>query len=108
MSAQPQATLFEQTVLPLFETHRADWLDYARNCAFLLGASGQIVTIDDVRRVCPPPSHVDPRVMGAVFQRKKWEYVGATSSVRSTCHKRPVGQWKLKNPPLAALHGETK
>jgi len=95
-----QKTMFEQDVLPLFEAHRADWLDYARNVAFMLGAAGQIVTIDDVRRICPPPKHVDPRVMGAVFERKKWSYLGATASVRSTCHKRPVGQWQLKDPPL--------
>lgn len=98
MSAQE--TLFEQQILPLFEEHRADWLRNARNVAFLLGAAGQIVTIDDVRRICPPPDHVDPRVMGAVFERRKWDYLGATSSIRTTCHKRPVGRWRLKDPPL--------
>jgi hypothetical protein len=94
------ATMFEQAVLPLFEEHRADWLGYARNVAFMLGIAGKPITIDDVRAICPPPSHVDPRVMGAVFERSKWTYLGPVSSKRSTCHKRPVGQWQLKNPPL--------
>ncbi len=106
MRQEQHKTMFEQAVLPLFEERRADWLDYARNMAFLLGASGQIVTIDDVRRVCPPPSHVDPRVMGAVFERRKWKYLGSVSSVRSTCHRRPVGQWQLKNPPLCEGGGQ--
>lgn len=85
--------LFEQIVLPLFEEHREDWLDAARMAAVRLGKSQPVVTIDDVREVCPPPPGVDPRVMGAVFwPRDVWERVGFVSSKRKACHNRPVAQ----------------
>ena len=89
-------TMFEQAILPLFETYRGDWLSAARSVAEQLGAGGREVTIDDVRLKMPPPSHVDPRVMGAVFQRKTWEAVGYRSSDRRTCHKRPIAVFKLR------------
>lgn len=89
-------TVFEDNVLGLFEKHRAEWLAKARDVARKLGESGRIVTIDDVRDLCPPPGEVDPRVMGAVFLRKEWERCGYTSGKRMTSHARPVSQFKLK------------
>jgi len=90
-----RASMFEQAVLPLFEEYRGDWLVEARRVARALGTQGP-VTIDDVRARVPPPSHVDPRVMGAVFTRREWERVGYQSSTRSTCHKRPICLFRLK------------
>jgi hypothetical protein len=90
-------SLFEQTVLPLFEEHRADWLQAARAVAARIGRDGRGVTIDDVRAQIPPPRHIDPRVMGAVFLRRDWEKVGYQSSIRTTCHKRPVATFRLRS-----------
>lgn len=89
--------LFETAVLPLFEEHRADWLERARSSAIELAAANEKVTIDDVRDVCPPPEDVDPRVMGAVFRGKHWECVGYQKSRRKSCHNRPVGVFRLKD-----------
>lgn len=89
-------SMFEQIVLPLFEEHRPDWLSAARAIAAQIGADGRPVTIDDVRDRIPPPSNVDPRVMGAVFTRRDWIKTGYCNSGRSTCHKRPVAVFKLR------------
>jgi len=91
-----QRDLFEKTVLPLFEEHREEWLDRARADARMIGTRQELVTIDDVRALCPPPPDVDPRVMGAVFTRSEWESVGYQRSARRECHNRPVGVFRLK------------
>ena len=89
-------TLFEQSVLPLYEATRTEWLEQARSAAYTIGCNGVTVTINDVRRVCPPPVEVDPRVMGAVFLRKLWRKVGYSNSSRSESHGRPVAIFELK------------
>jgi len=38
----------------------------------------------------PPPESIDPRVMGAIFNRSDWEAVEFVNSHRRTCHKRPI------------------
>ncbi len=86
---------FTQTILPLFETHRTDWLAQARAAAAQLGANGRIVTADDVRAICPPPDGCDPRVMGAIFAGRQWRKVGYCNSTRSECHGRPIAQFQL-------------
>ena len=88
------AAIFEQTVLPFFEEHRAEWLEEARSAAYTIGSRGGTVTIDDVRRVCPPPDDVDPRVMGAVFTRSDWRKVGYMNSRRG--HGRHIVIFELK------------
>jgi hypothetical protein len=88
------AATFEQSILPLFEEHRAAWLEEARSAAYKIGCTGGTVTINDVRRVCPPPVDVDPRVMGGVFLRSTWRKVGYLSSSRA--HGRPVVIFQLK------------
>lgn len=96
MSEAKQLSIFDAVVAPMFEESRKDWLESARTAAFSLGAGGRVITIDDVREVCPPPDDVDPRVMGAVFTRSDWECVGYQRSRRSACHSRPVGQFRRK------------
>jgi len=88
------ATSFEEAVLPLFEEYRAGWLANARAVARHLGAL-QDITIDDVRKLCPPPDSVDPRVMGAVFSGNDWRLLRYVSSHRGISHKRPVGLFRL-------------
>lgn len=90
-------TSFETAVMPRFEDGRSrDWLERARNVALLMGREGGVVTIDMVRAICPPPPDADPRIMGAVMTRRLWERVGYESSVRATCHHRPVARFKLR------------
>ena len=83
--------------LDLLETHRADYLATARVIARDLAARRGTITIDDVRDTCPPPSHIDPRVMGAVLKSKDFEPTGAyVRSRRSECHHRPVAVFRLR------------
>lgn len=89
-----QPNLFAAKVQPLFEEHRAEWLAQARLVALQLGADGRTVTVDDVRRILPPPPGFDPRVMGAVLRTRDWVKVGYKSSDRRTCHGRPVALFK--------------
>jgi len=90
------ATIFEQSVLPLYEATRTEWLQQARAAAYAIGSDGCAITINDVRRVCPPPVDVDPRIMGAVFLRKYWQKIGYLNSNRNQCHGRPVAIYELK------------
>lgn len=89
-------TYFEQHVLPLFEVNRADWLQQAREVARNLGERCGEVTIDDVRRLCPPPESIDPRVMGGVFKKSEWKLIRHQPSTRATCHHRLVAVFKLR------------
>jgi hypothetical protein len=91
------ASLFDQIVLPLFEEHRSDWLENARAAARRLARTRREITINDVRAECPPPDHIDPRVMGAVFRpAKDWQLVRYERSNRTTCHNRPVGVFRFR------------
>lgn len=92
-----QPTLFEAETLPHFEEHRATWLSKARRAAIELGKSGKPVTVNDVRKLCPPPEGADQRVFGAVFSdRNTWDRLGYVGSDRRACHGRPVAQFKLR------------
>lgn len=80
----------KDAALAALEEARADYLAEARETAIQLSIQRYRITIDDVRRLCPPPPDIDPRVMGAVFAGKLWEIVGYRRSKRSTCHTRPI------------------
>jgi hypothetical protein len=85
-----------QTHFELFETHRPGYLTKARTIARELLQVRDFVTIDDIRELCPPPTGIDPRVMGAVFNRADFEGVGYIQSQRKECHKRPIQKFTLK------------
>lgn len=79
----------KQSALTALEEARADYVTAARS--FLeRHPIGTRLTVDDVRRACPVPEGIDPRVMGAVFKSPCWEPVQFTNSARRTCHKRPI------------------
>lgn len=88
--------IFNDIVAPTFERTRAQWLAEARSVAWQLGQGGCIVTVNDVRAVCPPPASADPRVMGAVFTRAVWERVAIINSDRGACHGRPIAAFRLR------------
>ena len=92
-----QATqIYDQFVMPLQIENNTDWVGCARLVAEQLALSYGTITIDDVRRVFPPPHGTDPRVMGTVFRPKtKWKKIGYRDSARSTCHGRPIAVWAL-------------
>lgn len=82
-----------------------NWLEMARGHARRIASDKGEVTIDDVRRVCPPPDDCDPRIMGSVFSRKDFERVDFRASARETCHGRPIGVFRLKRNAIQAIQG---
>jgi hypothetical protein len=89
------ATDARDAVLLRLEHARSDYLTRARQAAWWLSAGGKrLVSVDDVRAVCPPPFEVDPRVMGAIFKKSQWEAIAMHNSTRRTCHARPIRRFK--------------
>lgn len=84
----------KEEALALLEEHRPDFIAAARATAWAIWhETKQPVTVDAVRKLCPPPAGVDPRVMGAVFNRSDWEAGDFVNSNRGECHKRPIRQF---------------
>lgn len=80
----------------LLEQTRYEYLDAARDAARRLLEVRQSITINDVRDVCPPPSGIDPRVMGAVLRHRDFEPTGEfVLSSRRACHARPIRRFRL-------------
>lgn len=89
--------IYESTVLPLQEQVHAAYLEGARAWARSYGASGRLVTVNDVRsNYGPPPPGRDPRLMGAIFRRSEWEMVKRERTERRVCHNRPIAFFKLR------------
>lgn len=57
-----------------------------------------MVTVNDVRALCPSPEDADPRIMGAVFQKSEFVRVGFAASERRSCHGRMIGVFRLRSP----------
>lgn len=80
-----------------YAERKVEYLAEARAYAFNLGLNQDVVTVDDVRRHCPPPEGIDPRIMGNVFIPSEWESVGHVNSARKVSHKRPIQAFRLRN-----------
>lgn len=80
-----------------FETDKMQWLAAARAAARRIAREKGTVTIDEVRECCPPPSGVDPRVMGAVMQPREFQMIKFVESRRKACHGRHIGLFKLRD-----------
>lgn len=76
------------------EDAHTEWMHLARAEAHRLAQRGP-VTVDDVRKLCPPPETADPRIMGAIFRGREWVATGYRKSTRRTCHKRPIAIFEL-------------
>lgn len=88
--------IFDEAILPLFEQFRRPWIEEARDIAESLCLKHGSATADDVRRLLPPPTGVDPRVMSSIFTRSKFRLIGYENSARKTCHGRPLGRFELR------------
>lgn len=78
---------------------RREYVAAARDAAVKLHLStGLPITIDDVRKVCPPPEGVDGRVMGSVLRQPEWVKTGYINSDRKACHNRVVSQFIWSGP----------
>lgn len=80
------------------EETKPGYLWMARDAARKLLETHEAITINQVREVCPPPSDLDPRVMGAVFRHRDFEATGEfVLSSRELCHRRPIQRFRLTN-----------
>ncbi len=94
-----QLDIFEtrEDALEALEIARKEYLVKARGWAkWLSGVRSHslLVTVDEVRKLCPPPDDIDPRVMGAIFNTSDWEWAGYIKSRRKACHGRPIAQFR--------------
>jgi len=85
----------QQMAMDLFEEHRSAYLRRARAVAERLARENGTVTVNDVRAVCPPPVHIDGRVMGALFAGKHWHMTCYNKSTRKEAHCRAVASYRL-------------
>lgn len=86
----------KEDALDHFEKANPNYLAHARVVAESIAVSGDgTCTVDDVRRVLPPPAPIDGRVMGSLLRAPDWEPVGYEKSARKACHKRPICRFRF-------------
>ena len=86
----------KESVMATLEETRAAYLSTARiNAEKLYKRLRRPITVDDVRKVCPPPESIDGRVMGAIFSAKNWQCIGYGKGARKVSHRRPVARFEL-------------
>ena len=81
--------------LALLEATRKTYLIEARVAAVKVAIDlRRPITVNDVRKIAPPPEEIDGRVMGSVFKGKDspFEPVGYTASERA--HARPIMRFR--------------
>lgn len=91
--------------LDILEKARHKYIETARSVARMLHhTSGEPITVDDIRSVCPPPAEIDGRVMGAILREPEWVRIGYLNSARKTCHGRPISAF-VRTIKLSAAQG---
>ena len=86
-----EATDKRDEALQRLEETRQAYLAQARAVAVRLSNDGRRpVSVDDVRKACPPPEGIDGRVMGAIFNSSGWMPYDYVNSSRTECHGRPI------------------
>lgn len=94
----------QQIALELYETIVAQRGAFLINCRKLarelaLKTGDGVITIDEVRKVCPLPNGIDGRIYGAVFTRDDWQAVSLTSTTVKSSHGRPIRKFVYKRHP---------
>ncbi len=86
----------KEDALQALEIARKEYLVKARAIAIKLAKDQDgLVTAHDVREVCPPPTDIDRRVMGAVLNTPDWEPCGFIENPRDGWgYNHPVRQFR--------------
>lgn len=93
-SDEVTSAIYHDEILPAQVAAHEDLVLKLRRVAKELAASKpEGITADDIHAVCPIPPGVDPRIMGAAFERGKWVKRGWVASSRKETHGRPVRIW---------------
>lgn len=104
-----QKTSSKQQAFDLFEKTRQEFLQNCRWIAIRVAKEhGGYVNIDQVREQVTTPENVDPRVYGAVFNRKDFEKVGYLQTTRKTSHARPIANFYWKGYPNYSVPRQTE
>lgn len=82
--------------LDLFEWAQPDYLSKARETARQICLERGSVTVDDIRKVLPPPKHIDGRIMGSLLRAPEFEKISYENSDRRTCHARPIARFRVR------------
>lgn len=96
MTTANPSDLYHNGVLPQQEANNADLIAKLRATAYALAKlNPEGITSDDIHAACPLPPNVDPRIMGAAFEKGKWRSVGWRPTTRKSRHGAPIRVWKL-------------
>lgn len=100
MSAQqlplPSGPELRDATLEMFEFYRAGYVRVARTWAeHILGQRGE-VSADDIHEAYPVPQDIDPRVMGAVLNKRRFRFLRYQQSRRRENHGRVIAVWGRK------------
>ena len=76
--------------LDALEVARAGWVTKARNWAEAFCRMHGSVTTDDLHAYCPPPTDIDPRVLGCIMRAPLFRATEFVNSCRPESHHRPI------------------
>ena len=95
----------KQLAFTLFEANRELYLRAARRALLIVLMERGTGTINDVRRVLPVPSGINPKTLGAVpgalARARIIRAVGFEKTDRAIAHARHVSRWELVDPSKA-------
>lgn len=74
-----------------------EWLDRARLVMVGVIKDRGTCSSDDCWRLCPPPSHAHPSVMGCLFDDRRFVRSGDKLSDRPSAHRRRISLYELSD-----------
>lgn len=84
-----------QTMMEVFDREKREWVEECRATARILLKTRPFITIEDVLKECPRPSHVHRNTTGTVFNDSDFKCVGWLPSKRPAMNGRYVRTWRL-------------
>jgi hypothetical protein len=78
------------------DTPNGRWLEEARRVGKRICTENIVVTIDDIRRLCPLPEGLPLNLYGKVFQEHSFEPIGRIVSTRPEARGRTVLVFTLR------------
>jgi hypothetical protein len=98
MNKVNEAQARKDMALLLHESGKSDYIIKARQAAVKVAKKKGFVSINEVRRDCPPPDKYHPSVMGAILRGSVFEHTGQyIKAAHPASHARIVGVYKLRD-----------
>jgi hypothetical protein len=89
-------------VLDFYKEARKTYIRQAREklIEYALEHPGEAITADVIHIIAPPPTFqkdgIDSRIVGSVLKCDSFQCIGTRKSIRSECHHRTIGLFRLK------------